>query len=156
MKKHLSLLLIVAMVSVFPLCVLAQSDNWTSIRALPRGTDVIVDRRNDDRIDGTVASVSDSEIVINSDRGAFIVGRANVDRIYYAIPRSARKHVNRGALIGGAVGLGVGVGVSTLQSTNSEAMPGAVIFLAGGLLGGWIGSKRAKGMDKGSLIYSVR
>ena len=150
------MLLIATLVAMFPLSVLAQSDNWTSIRALPRGTDVIIERRNDDRIDGTITSVSDNEIVINSNRGAFIVARGNVERIYYAIPRNARKHTNRGALIGGALGLGVGIGVSTLQSSNSEAMPGAVVFLAGGLLGGWVGSKRAKGKDRGSLIYSAR
>jgi hypothetical protein len=155
MKKYLTCLL-VAFVTIFPLHVLAQSNSWTGVKALPKGTDLIIERKNDRPVVGYLASVSDDSIAITSDAGAFFVGRDNVANVYYAVPRSVKKHANRGALIGGLLGFGLGFGVSLKQYPDSEAMPGAPIFLGAALLGGWIGSKRGKGKDKGERIYAAK
>jgi hypothetical protein len=92
---------------------------------------------------------------LTADEGSFVIGKANIEKIYYAVPRDKKKSMNRGALYGMLAGLGTTVAVGTLTA-DSDRTPGWPIFLAGGLGGMWFGKKHGEGKDKGPLIYSAR
>jgi len=150
------LLLIAGLVVTAPCALMAQANNWTSVKALQRGTDLIVIRKSNDRVIGYVDAVTDDTLAVTSDAGSFVIRKDNVDKIYIAIPRDKMKHMNRGALVGGLLGLAAGIAVSVAMGPDTEAMPGLPVMLAGGAAGGWVGSRRANGKDKGSLVYSAK
>src|SRR5688572_3836165 len=96
----LNLLLITGILLFFPTNITPQTSDWTAVKVLQPGTDVMVLRKNGGRIVGYVQGSTDDTIAITSDSGSFVVGRDNVKKIYYAVPRDKRKSMNRGALIG--------------------------------------------------------
>jgi len=155
-NTFIALLSIAGLVLTAPIGLMAQANNWTSVKALQRGMELIVIRKSNDRVIGYVDAVTDDTLAVTSDTGSFVIGKDNVDKIYIAIPRDRMKHMNRGALVGGLLGLAAGIAVSIAMSPESEAMPGLPIMLAGGAAGGWFGSQRAKGKDKGPLVYSAK
>ncbi|HEX6126762.1 MAG TPA: hypothetical protein VFZ23_15425 [Pyrinomonadaceae bacterium] len=150
------LMLIVVASLALPTNLFAQTTSWTSVKALPRGADVIVERKASDRVIGYLQSATDDTVAVTSDTGSFVISRDNVQKIFYAVSRDRKKIMNRGALYGMLLGLAAGVAVSTVQEPESEAMPGTGAFIAGGLIGMWAGHKHAKGKDKGPLIYSAK
>lgn len=133
----------------------AQGNRWIAVKALPKGTELIIERKKSDRVVGYVTAVDDRTVSVTSNSGSFAIDKDNVSKIFYAIPRDKMKHANRGALIGMIGGLVAGVALSATQSSDSESMPYVGTFIAGGLLGGWIGAKHGGGKQKGSLIYSA-
>ena len=139
-----------------PVELAAQSNNWISVKALTPKTEIIVLRKNGDQVVGYLSSVTDDSVAIDTGSGSYVIARDNVKKIYHAVPRDRMKGANRGALIGGLLGLGAGIAVSSAIPLESEAMPGPAIFLAGGLLGGLVGAKRGGGKGKGALIYSEK
>jgi hypothetical protein len=148
-------LLIATVVAVFPLHVLAQSDNWTSVRALPKGTDLIIERKNDDRVIGTLASVSDDTIAITSEDGSFFVGRGNVTKVHYAVSRNVKRHLVRGLVLGMVIGTAV-AGAFASEENDRDLTLGAVGFWIGMGVGGYIVQKRGESKKKGELIYAAR
>ena len=136
--------------------VAAQTNSWIGVKALPKGAELIVTRKNDGRVIGVTQSVTDDTIAIDSDNGSFIIGKDNIEKIYYAEPRDVMKSLNRGALLGMLGGLAAGVAYSSTREVNGEKMPGPWIFLLGGGLGALAGKRHAKGKDKGALIYSAK
>lgn len=156
LKYFAPLIVIAGFLLAVPTDLSAQSNHWISVKALPPKTEIIVLRNDGDREVGYVGSVTDDSIAMTTDSGASIIARNNVKKIYYAVPRNKRKSMNRGALVGGLLGLAAGVAVAYATPSNSEAMHGGAVFLAGGLLGGYAGRKRADGKDRGALIYSEK
>ena len=139
-----------------PMELAAQSNNWIRVKALRPKTELIVLRKNDDQLVGYLTSVTDDSIAIDTASGSYVIARNNIKKIYYAVPGDRMKGANRGALIGGLLGLAAGVAVSYAIPTDSEAMPGGAVFLAGGLVGGLVGAKRGGGKTKGALVYSEK
>ena len=150
------MLLLVGLVVNVPQSLMAQSNNWTTVKALQRGTEIIVVRKDSERVTGYVDGVTDDTLAVTSDSNSFVIGKDNVDQIYIAIPRDKMKHMNRGALVGGLLGLAAGIAVSVAMGPDTEAMPGLPVMLAGGAAGTWVGSRNAKGKDKGPLVYSAK
>ena len=149
----------VAIVSIIFICFSitpAQSSNWGNVQAVPRGTEVFIDRKNDDRVIGSIDAVTEDTIAITSDGGSFIIGKENVTKIFHAIPRDKKKALNRGALLGMLGGLGAGVLLTASRPPKGEEMPGVGVFFAGLGLGTWAGHRYGKGRDKGPLLYSAR
>jgi hypothetical protein len=136
--------------------VVAQSDNWTSVKALAKNTDLIITRKNAGRVVGFVQAVSDDTLAIDSDNGSFIIGKDNIEKIYYAEPRDKMKSLNRGALLGMLGGLAAGIGYSIVRPPENESMPGYGIFFLGSGIGMLAGLHHSKGKDKGALIYSAK
>lgn len=136
--------------------VAAQTNNWTSVKALPKNTELIVTRKTDSQVVGFVQAVSDDTIAIDSDNGTFIIGKDNVKNVYLAEPRDRMKSLNRGALLGLLGGLAAGVGYSVVHPPEDESMPGFGIFFLGCGIGMLAGRHHAKGKDKGALIYSAK
>jgi hypothetical protein len=67
------------------------------------------------------------------------------------------KSANRGALIGGLIGLAAGMALEAAYPTNAQGSSRALgPFLLGGLGGGWLGKSSARRLKKGELIYSIR
>ncbi len=141
---------------LLPASVAGQSNNWTSVRATPRGTEVIIERKRDDRVIGIIQAVTEDSIAVTSDDESFIVGRDNVTKIFHAIPRDKKKSLNRGALYGMLIGLGAGIALATAYPPENERMPWVGTFFAGGGIGAWAGSRHAKGKNLGPLIYSAK
>jgi hypothetical protein len=154
--KALTILLSVCSSLMFPLAVPAQSDNWTSVKATPKGTEIFVERKRDDRVIGTIHAVTDDSIVITSDEGSFIIGKDNVAKIYLAVARDKKKSMNRGALYGMLGGLASGIALATLHPPENEEMPWVGTFFAGIGIGTLAGIRHGKGKDKGPMIYSAR
>lgn len=149
------MVIVVASFSI-PQDLIAQTTSWASVKALPKGAELVVERKASEKVIGHLQAATDDTIALTSDAGAFILARDNVEKIFYAVPRDGTKSRNRGALYGMLLGLAAGVAVSTLQDPESEAMPGVGAFFAGGLIGIWAGNKHAKGKGKGALIYSAK
>jgi hypothetical protein len=157
LKRSVAALIFTVVVSIsLPQNLIAQTTNWTSVTALPKGVELVVERRASKTIIGYLQATTDDWVAITSDAGSFIIARDNVDKIFYAVPRDRKKIRNRGALYGALLGLAGAVAVSIVQKPESEAMPGGGVFLAGGLIGMWVGNRHAKGKDKGPLIYSAK
>ena len=144
--------IILACFSITP----AQSSTWGNVQAIPRGTEVFVERKNDDRVIGSVSAVTADTIAITSDEGSYIIGKENVTKIFHAIPRDKKKALNRGALLGMLGGLGAGVLFTAAVPPKGEEMPGVGVFFAGMGLGTWVGHSYGKGKNKGPLLYSAR
>lgn len=155
-RQFAVLLLITGCVIAFPANFFAQTDNWTSVKALKDGTELIVTRKNSGRVVGYVQAVNDESVALTSDAGTFVIGKDYVSKIYYAVPRNKRKSLNRGALYGMIAGLVVGVAIGSVHEPEGQETPGLGAFLAGSAIGVWAGSRHAKGKDKGALIYSAR
>ena len=151
-----ALLLTAFSLLAFSTVVRAQSIHWTALKATPKGIDVIVERKNDDRVIGVLQAVTDDSIAVTSDEGSFIIGKDNITKVFHGIPRNKKKLMNRGALYGMLIGLGAGVALTSAFPPENEEMPFAGTFLAGGAIGAWAGVRRAKGKDRGPLIYSAR
>lgn len=149
------MVMVVASISI-PQNVMAQTSSWASVKALPKGSELVVERKASEKVIGHLQAATDDTIAVTSDAGAFILARDNVEKIFFAVPRDSKKSRNRGALYGMLLGLAAGVAVSTLHDPDSEAMPGVGAFFGGGLLGVWVGNQHAKGKDKGPLIYSAK
>ena len=141
---------------IAPVATVGQSDNWTTVRAIPKGVDLMIERKRDDRVIGVLQVVTDDSIAIASDEGSFIIGKDNVARIFHAVPRDKKKSMNRGALYGMLIGLASGVALATAFPPENEEMPYVGTFLAGGGIGTWAGMRHGKGRDKGPLIYSAK
>lgn len=150
------LLLTVCAVFTLSNVVPAQSTHWTGMKATPKGIDIIVERKNDETVTGVLQAVTDDSLAVTSDEGSFIIGKDNITKVFHAIPRDKKKLMNRGALYGMLIGLGAGVAAATAFPPENEEMPYVGTFLAGGGIGAWAGIQRAKGKDKGPLIYSER
>jgi hypothetical protein len=150
------ILLSVCLLLISPLAVSAQSNNWTTVKATPKGTEVILERKRDNGVTGNIQTVTDDSIAVTSDDGSFIIGKDNVAKIYYAVARDKKKSMNRGALYGMLAGLAAGFAVALVREPEGQEMPGVATFLAGGGIGIWAGSRHAKGKDKGPLIYSAK
>jgi len=134
----------------------AQTNNWTAVKALTKNTELIVTRKTDNRVVGFLQAVTDDTIAIDSDNGAFLIGKDNVKQIYLAEPRDKMKTMNRAALLGMLGGLAAGVGYSIVRPPEDESMPGYGIFFLGSGIGLLAGRHHAKGKDKGALIYSAK
>ena len=146
----------IATALIAPVALFGQSNNWTSVKAIPKSIDLIIERKRDDRVVGVLQAVTDDSIIVNSKEGSFIIGKDNVAKIYHAVGRDKKRAMNRGALYGMLIGLGAGVALATAFPPENEEMPYVGTFLAGGGIGTWAGIRYAKGKDKGPLVYSAR
>jgi hypothetical protein len=153
MKQQLTWLIIAILASTVPLHVAAQTDNWTGVRALPKGAELVIERKSSGRVVGYLELATDDTVVIVSDANSFIIGRDNVKKIYYAVAHDKKKSMNRGALIG-MIGGAVTASLIAGEPEGQE-MPGLGGLLIGGLAGTWFGKQRAKGKKRGALIYSA-
>ena len=147
--------LLLMTILALPMCARAQTDSWVGVQALRPGTEIFVLRKNKDKVVGVLQSATGDTIALTADEGSFVIGKANIAKIFYAVPRDKKKSMNRGALYGMLAGLGTAVAVSTMTA-DSDQTPGWPIFLGGGLAGMWLGKKHGAGKDKGPLIYSAR
>jgi hypothetical protein len=148
--------ILLSVASLLPASVAGQSNNWTSVRATPRGIEVIIERKQDDRVIGIVQAITEDSIAVTSDDGSFIIERGNVTKIFHSVPRDKMKSLNRGALYGMLIGLGAGIALATAYPPENEEMPWVGTFFAGGGIGAWTGSRHARGKNKGPLIYSAK
>ena len=134
----------------------AQTNNWTSVKALPKNAELFITRKTGGRVVGFVQAVTDDTIAVDSDNGTFIIGKDNIRQIYYAEQRDKMKSLNRGALFGMLVGLAAGVAYATVREPEGQETPGFGIFLLGSGVGLLAGKHNANGKDKGALIYSAK
>lgn len=157
MKQPVVALIFIVVASIsLPQILIAQTTTWAGVKALPKGTELVVERKASEKVIGYLQAATDDTVTVTSDAGSFIIARDNVEKIFCAVPRDSKKSRNRGALYGMLLGLAAGVAVATVQKPESEAMPGVSVFLAGGLIGMRVGKEHAKGKDKGPLIYSAK
>ena len=132
----------------------AQTNSWISVQGLPKGIDLIIERKQDNTVIGTLQATTADTIAVSGSGGSFIIGRDNVKKVYHALPGGGHRHANHGALIGMIVG--AVVTSAAAGEPEGQETPGLPGLIGGGLAGAWIGSKRDKGPRKGDLIYVAK
>lgn len=152
-KSSFNILVIIAALIVQPLFLFGQtSDEWSAVKALPAGTNIRVERHKSGSIEGTLKSVSDSEIAVMVKAVSQTVAMGDVKAIYKLEPGSRGKW----AAIGGAVGAGIGAAIAfaalgATGGSDNTAGVAAPIIAAGAAIGAGLGAGFP--MKKRTLIF---
>lgn len=112
------------------------SREWSAVKSLRVGDELVVLTRNDVTVKGKLDAVSDAGLTLSRKNKTSSLDRADVRRVYRVKGRS----VGRATLIGLGVGTGAGAAVggvvaATAESTESgeELLP-VMVFGAGGAI----------------------
>jgi hypothetical protein len=106
--------------------------NWAVVAALSPGTRVEIHQRSGPTANGTVASVTDSVLVLdNSNRPPVTIQRKNITSVYLVGKREAARDAAVGGAIGVGIGVGLGVGIcgpNQYCTRGAGAASGAIVF----------------------------
>ena len=149
-----TIILAAVLAVVTPSYLTAQTNNWMSVRAIPKGTELIVDRKNDDRVIGILNAVTEDTIAITSDGASFIIGKDNVLKVYHAVERKRKHLVGVAGLAGGLAGAVIDAKIQ--GPPESQEMPGVIGFIAGAVVFGGLAERLVDDKKKGVLIYSAK
>lgn len=130
--------------------------DWSGVRALAPSTELIVETKSGDTIDGYLNDVAETKMSISPiDTSAVVMlERDGINRIYLARRRSKSRATKIGAGIGAAIGFGLGLALAVKAAKNSDPTAAPVLFPvygagAGALVGAVTGGK----VRKGRLVY---
>ena len=121
----------------------AQSQSWSNVKALSPGTEIRISGPRPSAVRGTLLSVTDDSLMLNSSAGQEMFTRQQVNRV------SSKKqgHRARNALIGLGVGAGTGLVVGAVgdQQCSPSCFLGnnigkAVFTPLGAILGALVGA----------------
>jgi hypothetical protein len=121
----------------------ASIEDWSRLHGLSAGAEILVDVDESDIRFGRVSSISDTDLTLT---GAPPIPRASISRV-----RRVQSLSRLRAGKGGAIGLGLGV--LTLVATAGLVWQPLVGYP---LLGAWIGSGSAIGVERQTVVYQRR
>ena len=135
----------IAILLVFAIAAAAQSpgQDWSSVKALAPGTDVRVTAARTVR--GTLQSVTDDSLIVNSGKGLETLARQEIARVSV---KERGGHRGRNTLIGAAVGAGIGVGIGAAIGRCK----GFCVVSQGDIIGVTAGALAAVGAIIGVII----
>ncbi len=158
MKTKISIFFIIAalLLTTAP-CSFAQTspNDWGAVQKLSAKTDLLVKTSNGKTFSGALVSVKDDEITLTAKGRDFILAKNNLEAIYFAVPKTGRRARNIGALIGAIVAGSTYAATAGDEGDSGTGSP-ILLFAAGGIAGGFVGSLFGKGSKKGVLIYKAR
>ena len=157
--RFVVLVLLISLLSLQPMAINAQATagqgDWSAVQTIERGSEVVINTKQGEKMKGKLESVSDTSLTINRKRRATDVGRADVKSVYLLKGNTRGKTILKGAAIGGAAGLGTGL---TLYLPNQDDIIGWVVpsfAMIGAGIGALIGLLVGRG-QKQILIYEAR
>ena len=154
MKIRISNLLItitLILTTTFVSSAQSSQQNWTSIKNLTSGTNLIVETKNRETIRGTVNSVTDSALNLSSSGNITTLNQNEIAKVYLTKKGSRIKGAFLGAGIGAAVGFGIG-GIYSL-ATRGNGLAAAAGLIYGLPVGAVVGAATSGKVRKGKLIY---
>lgn len=146
--------IIVAVLSQ-PFALLAQSNDWSAVKALGNGQEIRVETKSGNKFDGELGSVSDDKIVVSTKGKTEEVAFTDVKKIH----RVGNGSRGTGVAIGAAIGAGVGaaIGGGALAATGGSDDTGGVIapFIGvGAAVGAVVGALIPR--KKRTLVYEAK
>ncbi|MGI8642443.1 MAG: hypothetical protein ACR2MG_21140 [Pyrinomonadaceae bacterium] len=132
---------------------LAQSSpqDWSSVKNLTPGTNLIIETKNRETIRGNVNSATDSALNLSSGGNIITVNQNDISEIYLTKKSFRIKRAFIGAGIGAAVGFGIG-GIYSLI-TRGDGLAAAAGLIYGLPIGAVVGAATNGKVRKGKLIY---
>lgn len=157
MSKSLSA--IIAFIFVLfaqPLFVVGQDlTDWASVKALPAGMNVRAETKSKMRVDGSLKSVTDEEIILTTKNGTETVFRTDLKKVFQVESGSRGKWAAIGAAVGAGIGAGLGLALlgATGGSDNGSAVVAPIIAVGAGI-GGGLGA--AFPVKKRTLVFESK
>ena len=101
---------------------------WSNMRTVPAGDEVIVTLRSAETVQGRVRVVSDDSVSLTRKKNQLTFNRTEILRVHRIVPKSAKGATLLGTGIGAIVGAAVGAGVGH-DSSDDQGL--AVAFFGG-------------------------
>ncbi len=130
------------------------SQGWSVVQSVPTGTELRVETKDGKKINGRLASVSDSGLTITRKGKDHDLDRDSIKRIHRVMGRSRSKSAAIGAVTGGAIGIGTGLAIYLPAKDDIVGAVVPVFGLIGGGAGALIGTAFGRG-KKRILIYEA-
>ena len=131
------------------------SSDWSAVQAVPPGDALIVKLKDGRSVEGTLSSVTDSELSLTRNNKNEAFGRDGIFQVYGRKRKAEKgKYAAIGAGIGAGAGLGIGLAKNSPPIDDGEIYPvggtmlGAGIGAVGGFLFGQVKRRRV-------LIYQA-
>jgi ferric-dicitrate binding protein FerR (iron transport regulator) len=134
---------------------------WGAVKALAAGERMIVRLKDGKKLEGTLRSVSDTQLVLNRGNNSADLNRDSVSKVYRLVPRSAARSVGKSAAIGAGIGFGAGAAVGVAGGSYEDLETAELVGFLGGLgaaigagIGAFVGALYVK--PRRELIYEVK
>lgn len=112
------------------------SGDWSAVRALASGDELVVKLKEGRSVKGKLASVTDAELSLTRNNKSEIFGR---DRIFQIYSRKRKAEKGKYAAIGAGIGAGAGLGIG-LSKNSPPVDDGEIYPIGGAILGAGIGA----------------
>jgi hypothetical protein len=134
-------------------------NEWSIVKAVPPGDELVVKLKNGQTIKGRLKVISDVHLTLARGQKSFDIDRQDVRQIHRIVPKSAAKPTLIGAGTGAAIGAGgIAIAVAADESGGDDGEAAAAI-LGVALLGAGIGALVGLAFgsrEKKVLIYEAR
>jgi hypothetical protein len=132
-----------------------QMQSWLRVRALPLGTDLIVEDARQGRVEGSLEEVTDDALRLRAGGEVVSFARGEIRKIYLGEAGVRVGYAARGAWLGALAGLGVGVLVAREQGRDGDpSFAPLTLSAVGAGVGAGVGALAAgRRKEKGILIY---
>jgi small nuclear ribonucleoprotein (snRNP)-like protein len=127
----------------------AQSlSDWEAVKALSVGEKLNVRLKDGKKREGTVRSVSDTQLVLTRRTSIDDLDRAAISKIHRIVPRSTARSIGKSTAMGAGIGFGTGAGVGIWGGSYEDLETAGLV----GLLGGF---GAAVGAGIGALVGAI-
>jgi hypothetical protein len=127
MKKLIFVLLVSLLSSGLSIAATKDSENWDNLKQLRAGDKIEVIDQSLKSFRGTLVSVSDEAISLQSKKDTFTVERANVLRVSVRDSSKRMRNMLLGAAIGAGAGLAITLPIEVQQSNEGNSIAGVMV-----------------------------
>ena len=124
---------------------------WEKVSELESGTTLRVELKNGDQVEGDLASLSLSEVELDTYSARAVIPKADIQRMSVLLPDG----LGDGAAIGAAIGLGLGfgvMGIAILRGNRGDDLSGAPLLA---MLVGGLGAAMGAACDSGTKSVAI-
>ena len=134
-----------------------QAQAWLRVQALVHGTELIVETKSGDTVEGVLNSVTSTALSLSDNGNLVDLNQSDIRRVYLAKNRSRGKAAKLGAIIGAAGGGGLGLAFAVKAGKEGDPTPAPLVWgIYGAGIGAGIGALLGGGKGKGRLIYEAK
>ena len=135
--------------------------DWEAVKILSSGEKLNVRLKNGKKLEGTVRSVSDTQLVMTRRTSTDDLDRGTISKVYRIVPRSTGRSIAKSTAMGAGIGFGTGAGVGIWGGTYEDLETAGLVGILGGFgaaigagIGAFVGAVYVK--PRKVLIYDSK
>lgn len=107
--------------------------DWEAVKALVPGEKVRVRLKDGKKLEGTVRSASDTQLMLTRGTTASDLNRETISKVYRIVSRSTGRSIGKSTAMGASMGFGIGAGVGVAGGSYEDLETAGLVGLLGGL-----------------------